>query len=183
MDLEGRKVAVLVEKLYEDLELWYPYYRLREAGAEVSLVGPKAGETYPSKHGYPAKAVRAAGEVRAGEFDAVIVPGGYAPDHMRRDPEMVSLVRDAHAQGKVVATICHAGWMLVSAGIARGKRLTCFHSIKDDLIAAGAHYVDEPVVRDGSLITSRQPDDLPAFCREIVATLARVEERVPAGVR
>jgi protease I len=183
MSLEGKRVAILVEKLYEDMELWYPYYRMREAGAEVFLVGPKAGETYPSKHGYPAKSERAAGDVSATDVDAVIIPGGYSPDHMRRDRAMVALVRDAHAQGRVVAAICHAGWMLVSAGIARGRRLTGFHSIRDDLLAAGADYVDQPVVRDGTLITSRQPDDLPHFCREIVAALSRVEEREPVGVR
>ncbi len=181
MELQGKKIAILVEKLYEDVELWYPYYRMREAGAEVTLVGPKAGETYPSKHGYPARAARAASDVRASEFDAVVVPGGYAPDHMRRDRAMVALVRDAYEHGKVVAAICHAGWMLVSAGIAaRGVRLTGFHSIKDDLVAAGADYVDEPVVRDGNLITSRQPEDLPDFCREIIGALSGAREPAPA---
>lgn len=183
MQLSGRTVAILVEKLYEDLELWYPYHRLREEGAKIVLVGPQAGETYPSKHGYPARAERAAGDVRASEVDAVVIPGGYSPDHMRRDPAMVALVRDAHAQGKVVAAICHAGWMLISAGLARGRRLTGFFSIRDDLVAAGADYVDEEVVRDGNLITSRKPDDLPAFCREIVGALARVETREPVRAR
>lgn len=173
MELVGRTVAILVEQLYQELELWYPYYRLREAGADVTLVGPKADTTYPSKHGYPAKSLRAASDVHAKDFDAIVIPGGYAPDHMRRDPDMVGLVRDAYTEGKVVAAICHAGWMLISAGIAqRGVRLTGFHSIKDDLVAAGAEYVDQAVVRDGSLITSRQPDDLPDFCREIVGALA-----------
>lgn len=183
MEIRGKKIAILVENLYQEIELWYPYYRLREAGAQVTLVGPKAGETYASKYGYPATSTAAASDVRAGDFDAIVVPGGYAPDHMRRHRAMVDLVRDAYAEGKVVATICHAGWMLVSAGIARGKRLTCFHSIRDDLIAAGAAYVDEPVVRDGNLITSRQPDDLPDFCREIIGALAPVESREPVGVR
>ncbi len=182
MDLSGQRIAILVENLYQEVELWYPYYRLREAGAEVVLVGPKADVTYTSKHGYPARSARAASEVTPDEFDAVVIPGGYAPDHMRRDRAMVALVRDSYARGRVVAAICHAGWMLISAGIAtRGVRLTGFHSIKDDLVAAGADYVDEPVVRDGALITSRQPDDLPAFCREIIAALARTRE--PAVVR
>ncbi|MFN2520488.1 MAG: type 1 glutamine amidotransferase domain-containing protein [Candidatus Limnocylindria bacterium] len=171
-ELRGRTVAILVEKLYEDLELWYPLYRLREAGARTILVGPSGGETYASKHGYPARAERASGDVAAAEVDGVIIPGGYAPDHMRRDPEMVRLVREADAAGKVVAAICHAGWMLVSAGIARDRRLTCFHSIRDDLVAAGALFEDREVVRDGNLITSRRPDDLPAFCRTIIAALS-----------
>lgn len=172
-ELRGAKVAILVEETYEDLELWYPFHRLREAGAEVILVGPAAGETYKSKYGYPAKAERGSADIRAADVDAVVVPGGYAPDRMRRDPKLVALVRDADAQGKIVATICHAGWMLVSAGIAKGRRLTCFHSIKDDLIAAGARYEDSPVVRDGNLITSRQPSDLPAFGAALVDAIAQ----------
>ena len=171
-ELGGRTVAILVEKLYEDLELWYPLYRLREAGARTILVGPKGGETYASKHGYPARADRASADISAAEVDAVVIPGGYAPDHMRRDPEMVRLVREADAAGKVVAAICHAGWMLVSAGIARDRRLTCFQSIRDDLAAAGARLEDREVVRDRNLITSRRPDDLPAFCRTIIEALS-----------
>jgi protease I len=171
-ELRGRRVAILVENLYQELELWYPLYRLREAGAETMLVGPQAGATYNSKHGYPAKADRSAGEISAADVDAVIIPGGYAPDLMRRDPALVALVRDADARGKVVAAICHAGWMLISAGIVKGRRATCFRSIKDDLVAAGARYEDSPVVRDRNLITSRQPDDLPAFAAAIIEALA-----------
>lgn len=166
------KVAILVEDLYQELELWYPYYRLREAGADVTIVGPKAEHEYKSKHGYPARSQRASASLRADEFDAVIVPGGYAPDLMRRDADLVRFVREMDASGKVVAAICHAGWVLVSAGVLRGRRATCFRSIKDDVIAAGARYEDTAVVRDGNLITSRQPDDLPAFASEIIGTLA-----------
>ncbi|TAK31735.1 MAG: type 1 glutamine amidotransferase [Chloroflexota bacterium] len=168
--LQGRRVAILAAELYEDLELWYPLLRLREAGAEVVVVGPEA-ETYESKHGYPVKADLAADRANASEFDAVVIPGGCAPDHMRRSPAMIRLVRDIFEQGKVVAAICHAGWMLASADILRGRRATGFYSIKDDMIHAGAEYVDQSVVRDDNLITSRFPDDLPDFCREIIATL------------
>src|SRR5947209_14612105 len=122
-DVQGKRVAVLVEKLYEDLELWYPVLRLREAGCDVKIVGPKAGETYASKHGYPAKADVAAGEVQAGDFDAVVIPGGYSPDHMRRHKAMVDLVTQAARQGKVLAAICHGPWMLCSARDRKSTRL------------------------------------------------------------
>lgn len=179
MDLTGKKVAVLAEDYYENLELWYPVLRLREAAAEVKIVGPKAGESYKSKEGYPAKADLSMDEARAAEFDAVIVPGGYAPDKMRRYPAMLRLVRDAFEQGKVVAAICHAAWVPISAGIVKGKTMTCVSAVKDDVTNAGAHYVDKEVVVDGNLISSRTPSDLPAFCREIIKALAtRVTARV-----
>jgi len=145
--------------------------RMREEGAEVRVVAPRAGETYNSKHGYPVKADVAADAVDASQFDAVIIPGGYAPDLMRRSPAMVRLVREADRQGKVVAAICHAGWLLVSADVLKGRTVTSFFSIKDDVVNAGARFVDQEVVRDGNLITSRFPADLPAYCREIVAVL------------
>jgi protease I len=167
----ARKVAILVENLYEDLELWYPVLRLREAGAEVKLVGPEAGQTYASKHGYPAKADVSAGQVRGADFDAVVIPGGYAPDHMRRHPAMVELVRDASRAGRLVAAICHGGWVLISAGVVRDRRLTGFFAIRDDLVNAGACYEDREVIRDGNLVTSRTPADLPAFCRTILEAL------------
>ena len=170
MRLQGKTVLIFAAPQFEDLELLYPYYRLKEAGAEVILVGPKA-ELYTSKHGYPAKAEKAAEEVSARDFAAVVVPGGFAPDHLRRYPAVLRLVREASEQGKVVAAICHAGWVLVSAGILRGRTVTSTPAIKDDMINAGAKWVDREVVRDGKLITSRKPDDLPAFCREIIAAL------------
>src|SRR4030042_1389222 len=177
--LSGKNIAILVEDLYEDLELWYPLLRMREAGAKVTVVGPQAGQTYTSKHGYPVQAETSAQKVQAQQFDAVIIPGGYAPDRMRRHPDMVALVREAARQNKVVAAICHAGWMLASAEVLRGKKVTGFFAIKDDLIHAGANYQDAEVVVDGNLITSRQPEDLPAFCQAIIAALAG-EVRCPA---
>jgi len=171
MELKGKKIIVLVEDRYQILELWYPLIRMREAGARVVTVGPEKGRTYRSERGMEVTADEAAAGIDVGDCDAVIVPGGYSPDLMRRHPPMVRLVREAHARGKVVATICHAGWMLASADIIRGRRVTSFFSMKDDMIHAGAEWVDEPVVRDGTIITSRMPDDLPAFCREIIAAI------------
>lgn len=173
MSLKGKRVAILAENLYQEMELWVPYYRLKEEGATVKVIGTGSAKSYTSKHGYPVPVDAAADEVKAKEFDAVIIPGGYAPDLMRRSTAMVGLVREAFQQGKVVAAICHAGWMLCSAGVLKGKTATCFHAIKDDMVNAGARYVDEEVVVDGNLITSRKPDDLPAFCREIVKALEK----------
>ena len=173
MKLQGKRVAILAENMYQEMELWVPYYRLREEGAEVKVVGGGGAKSYTSKHGYPVNVDVQADQVKAVEFDAVIVPGGYAPDMMRRHPAMVALVREATQQGKVVAAICHAGWMLVSAGILKGRKATSFSSIKDDLVAAGADWQDAEVVVDGNLITSRNPNDLPAFCRAIVASLSK----------
>lgn len=167
MNLSGKRIALLVADLYQELEFWYPYYRLGEEGAVVVTVGPEQG-IVKSKLGYPAEASLAADQAKAEDFDAIVIPGGYAPDLMRRSPAMVQLVREAFDQDKVVAAICHAGWMLVSAGVVKGKRVTGFFSIKDDLKNAGAEWVDQEVVRDGNLITSRTPDDLPAFCRAII---------------
>jgi len=170
--VKGKRIAVLVEKIYEDLELWYPVLRLREAGCQVRIVGPKAGETYLSKHGYPAKADATASEVKAADFDAVIVPGGYAPDHMRRHKAMIDLVADAARQGKVVASICHGPWVLCSARCLKGRKVTGFYAIRDDVENAGGIWVDAAVVRDGNIVTSRTPDDLPDFLTGILAALA-----------
>lgn len=178
MELKGKKVAVLVEDLYQDLEVWYPIYRLREAGASVITVGT-GRKLYKSKHGYEAQAEKDAGEVRADHFDGVIIPGGYAPDILRRHEDVLQFVRDCFNQGKVVASICHGAWVLVSAGILSGKKATSFFAIKDDVKNAGATYMDEEVVVDGNLITSRIPDDLPAFMRSIIAAL--LKERITLG--
>ena len=167
MTLQGKRVAILVEELYQDQEVWYPYYRLKEAGADVVIVGTGKSE-YKSKHGYPISPSTSAEQVSAGEFDGIIVPGGYAPDILRRFPAVIRLVYEANRQGKVIGAICHAGWVLCSADVLRGKTATCFSAIKDDVINAGATYVDREVVRDGNLITSRKPDDLPAFMKAIL---------------
>jgi protease I len=173
MSLKGKRIAILAENMYQEMELWVPYYRMKEEGADVKVVGAGGAKSYASKHGYPVNVDVQADAVKAVEFDAVIVPGGYAPDVMRRHEGMVGLVRDAAQQGKVVAAICHAGWMLCSAGIIKGKKVTSFFSIKDDMVNAGGQWSDSEVVVDGNLITSRKPDDLPAFCREIVKALAK----------
>lgn len=171
MRLVGKRVAVLAENNYQDLELWYPLLRLREEGADVRVIGTGSATSYTSKHGYPVNVDAAAHEVSAADFDAIVIPGGYAPDLMRRYPALVNLVRQAFQQGKIVAAICHAGWVLVSADVLRGRRATSFFAIKDDLVNAGATWVDEEVVQDGNLITSRMPDDLPAFLRTLIAAL------------
>ncbi|MBC7354649.1 MAG: type 1 glutamine amidotransferase [Desulfomicrobiaceae bacterium] len=171
MELTGRKVMIFVEEMYNDYEYIYPYYRLLEAGAEVAVVGPAAGAKYTGKAGTTAVTTLAAAEAKAAEFAGLVIPGGYAPDMMRRHPAMVDLVRQMDAAGKVVAAICHAGWMLASAKILRGRTVTSFFAIRDDLEHAGATWIDQEVVQDGNLITSRTPADLPAFMRAVVAAL------------
>jgi protease I len=172
MQLQGKRIAVLVADLYQEMEVWYPLLRFREEGAQTVAVGAEAGKTYTSKKGYPVVADRSIAELSAKDFDAVIIPGGWAPDTLRQDERVLKFVREVDESGKVVAAICHAGWVLCSAGILRGRKATCFVAIKDDLINAGANYVDEEVVVDGNLITSRMPTDLPAFCREVARALA-----------
>lgn len=168
MNLSDIRVCVLVEQQYQEMEVWYPVYRLREAGCKVTLVGPEAGQTYPSKLGYPAKSDKAAKDVRADDFDVIVIPGGFAPDFLRRHESVIRLVSDMAEQGKVVAAICHGPWVLCSTQALKGKKATCFFAIKDDVSNAGAKYSDAEVVRDGNLITSRKPDDLPAFLQSIL---------------
>jgi protease I len=174
MELNGKKIALLVDNLYQDQEVWYPYFRLKEAGAQVVTIAAKAGETYTSKHGYPIKSDAAYDGVRAADFDGVIVPGGYAPDMIRRYPTANRFVHDVDKQGKLVAAICHGPWVLCSAGMLQGRRATCFFAIKDDVVHAGAKYEDAEVVVDGNLVTSRKPEDLPAFCRAAIEVLTSV---------
>lgn len=171
MSLSGKRIAIFTEQKYEDLELWYPAIRLREEGAEVMIVGSGTANEYHGKYGYPAKVDKNIDEVRAENFDALVIPGGFAPDYMRRNEKMVQFVRDMNARGKIVAAICHGPWMLASAEVVSGKNVTSFFAIQSDLAHAGALWQDGEVVVDGTLITSRTPQDLPAFCRAIIHAL------------
>jgi len=173
MELKGKRVALLVEDLFNVFEFWYPYYRLKEAGAAVTVVGTGRSPVFTGKPATEVRPDTSAKEVSAADFDAVVIPGGYAPDMMRRDPAMVHLVRELDAAGKVVAAICHAGWMLASARILAGRLVTSFFAIRDDLEHAGAQWTDAEVVVDGNLITSRTPDDLPAFMRAVIEALKK----------
>jgi len=168
--LKNKKIAILVANLYEELEVWYPYYRFKEEGAETFLVGEEKGREYKGKYGYPAQADLGIKDIKAKDFDAVVIPGGYAPDYLRRIPEVVKFVREM-GKNKVVAAICHGGWLLVSADIIRGKKVTTFFAIKDDIQNAGGLYEDKEVIRDRNIITSRKPADLPAFCQTIIEAL------------
>ena len=174
MELKGKRIAILVDNIYQEMEVWYPFFRFQEAGAEVVAVGAKAGETYTSKLGYPIKSQKSYDEVRTADFDGVVVPGGYAPDLIRRHSAANRFVHDMNKQGKLVAAICHGGWVLCSADILKGRKATCFFAIKDDVVHAGAKYEDAEVVVDGNLVTSRKPEDLPAFCRASLEVLTAV---------
>src|SRR5262245_57857459 len=181
MDLKGVRACVLVEQQYQEMEVWYPIYRLREAGCKVTVVGPEAGQNYPSKLGYPCKSDKAAKDVRADDFDVLVIPGGFAPDYLRRHDAILKLVGTMVEQGKVVAAICHGPWVLCSTQALKGREVTCFFAIKDDVQNAGATHVDAEVVRDGNLITSRKPDDLPAFLRAVIQAVREAKPAVAAA--
>jgi protease I len=170
---ETQKIAVLVEDQYQVLEVWYPILRLKEEGFDVVSVGTGSKASYKSKDGYEIVADTSIDKISANDFSGVVIPGGYAPDILRRYPKIINFVRDLFNSGKVVAAICHGGWVLASADILKGRTATCFFAIKDDIIHAGAKYVDKEVVVDGNLITSRKPEDLPAFLKEIIKALKK----------
>ncbi len=169
--MAGKRIAVLVDEMYQVTEVWYPYYRLIEAGFEVNLVAAEAQKEYHSKEGYPCVSEVAASQADPGQYDCMIVPGGFAPDYMRRSTDVIDFANGMVNAGKVIAAICHGGWLLCSTNIYKGKKATCFMAIKDDIKNAGADYMDAECVVDGNLITSRKPDDLPAFCKAIIAAL------------
>lgn len=171
MKLTDKHIAYLVEEGFEDLEFWVPLMRLREEGARVTVVGSGSAQQFTGKHCLQAIPDMNAEDVSADDFDALVVPGGWAPDKLRRYTAVLDLVRGIYQQGKIVAAICHAGWVLASAGIVRGHRVTGSKGIKDDMINAGATWVDEAAFRDGNLVLGRVVEDIPDFCRELVQAL------------
>ncbi len=172
--LINKSILMFVDDVYEDLELWYPKYRLQEAGATVVLAGPKAGQRYSGKHGYPPVSDAAIADMDGNNFHGLVCVGGFAPDKLRRDPKVKALVQHFHQKRQLIAAVCHGGWIPISAGVYKGARVTGSPGIKDDLINAGAHWEDAPVVVDRHFVSSRKPDDLPAFCRGILEVLTVV---------
>lgn len=172
-NLREKKLLALVGDDYEDLELWYPLLRAQEAGMATTVAGEKAGHTYRGKHGYPSVSDAAIAEVSGDDYSGILVPGGWMPDKLRRDPSVLSLVRHFAAEGKLVATICHGPWIPISAGVVRGVKMTSTPGIKDDVINAGASWTDEAVVVDRNFISSRRPADLPIFAAEMMRWLSR----------
>lgn len=169
--LKNKRMLMFVEDIYEDLELWYPRLRMLEAGAQVVVAAPEKGRIYQGKHGYPCKSDASLAEMKVSDFDGVIIPGGFMPDKLRRDARVLQLVRGLAESGKLVAAICHGGWIPISAKVYKGIRATGSLGIKDDLINAGAIWEDAAVVVDRHFVSSRKPDDLPDFCRGIIEVL------------
>lgn len=179
--LENLKILIFVENKFEDSELLYPRYRMIEEGAKVVIAGPKAKENYQSKYGYLCQADTAFQEVKESDFAALFIPGGYAPDKIRQHPAALELVRQFNQNGKPIAFICHAGWVPVSAKVLKGVKCTSYPGIKDDLINAGADWVDEAVVVDRHFISSRTPDDLPYFCPAAIEVIKRGQQKIAGG--
>ncbi|OGF44480.1 MAG: protease [Candidatus Firestonebacteria bacterium RIFOXYC2_FULL_39_67] len=172
-NLAGKRIVILVAEQFQDMEVMYPYYRFKEEGAEIIVAGTGSADIYNGKYGYPIKITTTADKIKASDVDAVIIPGGWAPDFLRRYDFVNKFVRDAFEKGKIIAAICHGGSVLVSARILEGKTATAFKAIKDDMIYAGCNFVDKEVVVDCNLVTSRTPDDLPAFCKTIIKELTK----------
>jgi len=166
-----KKILIFVHDIYEDLELWYPKIRLEEAGFKTEVAGPEAGKIHKGKHGYPCKADLSFESIHPHSYIGLVIPGGYAPDKIRRSSKALEIVKQMDEEKKMIAFICHAGWVPISAKILKGKKVTGFSAIKDDLENAGAHYLDRSVVVDGNLITSRTPEDLPDFCKAMLQFL------------
>ncbi len=190
--LKGKKVVILVANEFEDIELLYPFVRLSEEGAEIIIVPVRAGlhprPAVPNKpitgrYGTPIPlevfkkgeryVIKELSDIKPEDVDAIVIPGGYSPDSLRIIPEVLDFIKRAHEQGKIVAAICHGPQVLISAGLVKGRRVTSYRAVKDDLVNAGAIYIDEPAVRDGNIITARVPDDLPEFCRLIIEALSK----------
>lgn len=171
MSLAGKRVACLIGDDYEDLEVWYPVLRLQEEGAQVDLIGLEPGAACAGKHGYPARSDKGIADAKAADYDALIVPGGWMPDKLRRYQNILEFCQAFDREGKVIATICHGPWILISAKIVRGRTMTSTPGIRDDVENAGCNWVDRPAVRDGNLISARRPPDLPAWCKEIIAAM------------
>lgn len=174
MDLQSAKILQLVHDAFEDLELWYPVLRLREEGVQVDLAGANPGHTYAGKHGVPAVTDISFKDADPRQYDGILVPGGWAPDKLRRYPKVLDLIRHMDEEKKMIGEICHAGWVLISAGILEGRKVTSTPGIKDDMMNAGAEWSDTAVVRDGHLISSRQPPDLPVYMRTMIEYLRMV---------
>jgi protease I len=171
MRLKNKKILSFVHHEFEDLELWYPIHRLREEGAVVHLAGEQAGVSYKGKYGVPAESDYSFDEVRAEDYDAVLVPGGWAPDKLRRFPEVLAFIQKMDEQQKPIGQICHAGWVLISANILKGRKVTSTPGIRDDMENAGATWYDEPAIVDGHIISSRRSPDLPDYMREFIKVL------------
>lgn len=171
--LRNKKILMFVDNVYEDLELWYPKLRLTEAGARVTVAGPEKGKIYTGKHGYPCMSDEKIDKIRPGNFDALVIPGGFAPDKLRRISSVLKITKSFHKSKKLIAHICHAGWIPISAGIMKGYTCTSTPGIKDDLINTGAKWVNRRVVVDKNMISSRGPEDLPAFCEEIIKYMSK----------
>ena len=176
LPLDGRRLLCFVGDDFEDLELWYPKLRMEEAGAHVTVAGAAAGALFKGKYGYPCVSDAAIAEMEVEEFHGVICPGGWMPDKLRRDPKVLDLVRGFHSRKKLIAAICHGGWIPISAQVYQGVRVTGSPGIKDDLVNAGAVWEDAPLVVDRHFVSSRRPDDLPDFCRGMLQVLREIPE-------